>query len=47
MDDRAIDHGGGVIEWVHHCERCGARMVEQRCKILCPNCGSVRDCSDP
>lgn len=47
MDDRAIDHGGGRIEWLHFCERCGERMEEQKCKIVCPRCGSLRDCSDP
>jgi predicted RNA-binding Zn-ribbon protein involved in translation (DUF1610 family) len=34
-------------EWVHVCERCGERMEERKCKILCPNCGHLRDCSDP
>ena len=29
------------------CEICGARMVEQKCKIRCLNCGYMRDCSDP
>lgn len=37
----------GVTEWVHTCERCGERMIEQKCKILCKNCGFYRDCSDP
>jgi hypothetical protein len=47
MDDRAIDRGAGRVEWVHHCERCGERMEEQKCKIVCRNCGALRDCSDP
>jgi hypothetical protein len=47
MDDRSIDRGGGVVEWVHYCERCGAQMGEERCKIVCKNCGQYRDCSDP
>jgi hypothetical protein len=46
MDDRAIDRGGR-IEWRHVCERCGEPMEEQKCKIVCPNCGYLRDCSDP
>ena len=29
------------------CEICGGAMVEQKCKIKCPNCGFTRDCSDP
>ena len=27
MDDRAIERGGGVIEYEHWCERCGARFT--------------------
>ena len=34
-------------EWVHICERCGERMQERQCKIVCANCGNTRDCSDP
>ena len=29
------------------CEICGCSMIEQKCKIKCPNCGFTRDCSDP
>ena len=30
------------------CEVCGSRMrYIASCKILCPNCGYRRDCSDP
>ena len=31
----------------HVCERCGTTMFEHHCKIVCPNCGYKRDCSDP
>jgi hypothetical protein len=34
-------------EWAHICERCGERMEERKCKIICGNCGHTRDCSDP
>jgi anaerobic ribonucleoside-triphosphate reductase len=37
----------GTTEWIHICERCGERMEERQCKIVCNNCGSLRDCSDP
>jgi len=47
VEDRAIDRGGGVVEWIHICERCGERMDEQKCKIICPRCHLTRDCSDP
>ena len=38
-----------VFETPHDlsCEICGALMIEQKCKIRCPNCGYTRDCSDP
>lgn len=28
------------------CDRCGHEMVEQNCKVTCPNCGNRFDCSD-
>ena len=29
------------------CEVCGAQMYGLHCKLVCPNCGYRRDCSDP
>lgn len=29
------------------CEVCGYKMYGLHCKIICPNCGYRRDCSDP
>lgn len=31
----------------HDCDLCGTRMYEHNCKIVCPNCGYKRDCTDP
>ncbi len=31
---------------VYLCDRCGHEMVEQNCKVTCPNCGNRFDCSD-
>jgi predicted metal-dependent hydrolase/predicted RNA-binding Zn-ribbon protein involved in translation (DUF1610 family) len=31
---------------VYACDRCGNRMYESTCKIVCPNCGNRFDCSD-
>jgi hypothetical protein len=31
----------------HVCELCGTVMYDHSCKIVCPNCGYKRDCSDP
>jgi hypothetical protein len=28
------------------CDRCGNRMFEDKCKMMCPNCGGRFDCSD-
>ncbi len=35
------------IPTVHECELCGTTMYDHNCKIVCPNCGYKRDCSDP
>jgi len=37
----------GVTEYTYRCERCGEPMMEQKCKIHCPNCGAYHDCGDP
>ena len=29
------------------CEICGSEMNGLHCKLVCPNCGYRRDCSDP
>jgi hypothetical protein len=29
------------------CWVCGAAVDERHCKIVCPRCGFMRDCSDP
>ncbi len=29
------------------CELCGQEMYGLHCKLVCPNCGYRRDCSDP
>ena len=29
------------------CEVCGTEMYGLHCKLVCPNCGYHRDCSDP
>lgn len=29
------------------CEFCGTEMYGLHCKLVCPNCGYRRDCSDP
>ena len=32
---------------LQECEACGTKMYGLHCKIVCPNCGYKRDCSDP
>ena len=29
------------------CEICGVMTLKLHCKIICNNCGFIRDCSDP
>ena len=29
------------------CEVCSTKMYGLHCKLICPNCGYRRDCSDP
>ena len=29
------------------CEICNSEMFGLHCKLICPNCGYRRDCSDP
>ena len=29
------------------CDLCGAVMLERHCKMVCTQCGYMRDCSDP
>lgn len=29
------------------CEFCGHESLDRHCKVVCPRCGAVRDCSDP
>ncbi|MSR46706.1 MAG: hypothetical protein EXS13_06535 [Planctomycetes bacterium] len=29
------------------CEICGFSQLDRHCKVVCPHCGFVRDCSDP
>ena len=28
------------------CPNCGARLDEQKCKLVCPNCFYFKSCSD-
>ncbi len=40
-DDAADTHDDDLC-WV-----CGAAVNKRHCKIVCPRCGFMRDCSDP
>lgn len=33
-------------EFMLTCDICGHSMNSNQCKILCPNCGYMMDCSD-
>jgi len=30
-----------------YCDICGFPMLDVHCKLICRNCGFMRDCSDP
>jgi len=32
---------------IYICDRCGTEMLDLHCKLRCPACGFMRDCSDP
>lgn len=32
---------------IYQCDLCGATMQDIHCKLVCPDCGYTRDCSDP
>jgi len=43
-EDRGLAAPPGLVE---ECEVCGSQMYGLHCKLVCPNCGYRRDCSDP
>ena len=42
---RRTTEGREVV--AERCEACGTEMYGLHCKLVCPNCGYKRDCSDP
>ncbi len=32
---------------VDTCPRCGMDLYRRHCKYVCPQCGVIKDCSDP
>jgi rubrerythrin len=46
-EDARHPDGPADIRDLQDCEACGTRMYGLHCKIVCPNCGYKRDCSDP
>lgn len=44
---RADGWPDGIIEDDRKCWICGAPTRYQHCKIICIECGFMRDCSDP
>ncbi len=55
--DAAEDQGGGRTSWRptrdedgmvrSRCDLCGFEVIDRHCKVVCGNCGYMRDCSDP
>ena len=47
-DERTQQEAAEVLEPSgEDCEVCGSEMYGLHCKLICPNCGYRRDCSDP
>ena len=46
-EDVSHPEGPTDVRDLQECEACGTRMYGLHCKIVCPNCGYKRDCSDP
>jgi rubrerythrin len=47
-DERAQQEAREALEPSgEDCEICGSEMYGLHCKLVCPNCGYRRDCSDP
>ncbi len=42
MEDVFVDSAAG-----ERCDICGFPMLDVHCKLVCRNCGFMRDCSDP
>ena len=40
--DRSVASPEGEL-----CDLCGFPMLDVHCKLICRNCGFMRDCSDP
>lgn len=41
------DPAEGVAPYSATCDLCGTMMYGRHCKLVCRQCGYVRDCSDP
>ena len=44
--DAAVKRGETLME-KEICIICGHETEGKKCKHVCPNCGAMRDCSDP
>jgi hypothetical protein len=50
MEESVENREAPVLEALgpsEECELCGTEMFGLHCKLVCPNCGYRRDCSDP
>jgi DNA-directed RNA polymerase subunit RPC12/RpoP len=43
--EQTVQQAEAQVEYL--CDRCGTPMEARKCKIICENCGAMRDCSDP
>ncbi|MDP8951367.1 MAG: hypothetical protein M3N18_03840 [Actinomycetota bacterium] len=47
QDKEEAGTSGTLESSSEECELCGTEMFDLHCKLICPNCGYRRDCSDP
>ena len=45
-DKKANTKSPAALHEPERCLRCGEAMVETYCKVICTNCGYMRDCND-
>ena len=43
---KAEKKAAAALYGMERCPRCGEAMIETYCKVICTNCGYMRDCND-
>lgn len=43
---KKTDKAAATVHEPERCLRCGEAMLETYCRVICTNCGYMRDCND-